>query len=125
MWAYLHPRSGRGGARGLAASSVAFHRRFHIIIQTCYRNTAQMCTGAHVLAQRGRQILGLDESQLHAAPVAQDGAEQRDAAAALGGEVDVVDGVIHLGLGTPRRRAADHAEPSQSRRKHGTTDCRS
>ena len=84
-----------------------------------------MWEGAHVLALRGRQIVGLDESQVLAAPVAQDGAEQRDAAATIGGDVDVVDGVIHLGLGTPRRLEADHAEPSKSRRNHGATDYRS
>ena len=58
-----------------------------------------MGEGAHVLAQGGREVLGLDEPQVLAARVAQDVAEQSDAPPALGGEVDVVDGVIHLGLG--------------------------
>jgi hypothetical protein len=95
---------------------VAGHHDFHIIMQACCGHTAQMGEGARVLAQGGRQILGLDESQILAARVAQDVAEQRDAAAALGGEVDVMDGVVHLGLGSRRRLEADHG----SRRRPGT-----
>ena len=69
-----------------------------------------MSEGADVLAQGGRQILGLDESQILAARVAQDVTEQQDAAAALGGEVDVMDGIVHLGLDARRRLEADHGD---------------
>ena len=75
-----------------------------------------MLEGSQVLAQGGRHVLGLDEAEVLSTRVAQDVAEQIDAALALAGEVEVVDGVIHLSLGTRRRLEADHRQ----RRRSGT-----
>ena len=63
-----------------------------------------------MLAQGGRHVLGLDEAEVLPPRVAQDVAEQTDAAPTFAGKVEVVDGVIHLGLGARRRLEADHRE---------------
>ena len=89
---------------------ISSHHDFHIIIQAGGGHTAQMSEGTHVLAEGGRQILAVDESQILAARVAQDVTEQRDATAALGGEVDVMDGIVHLGLDARRRLKSDHGD---------------
>jgi hypothetical protein len=89
---------------------ISSHHDSHIIIQAGGGHTAQMSEGAHVLAQGGRQILAVNEPQILAARVTQDVTEQRDAAAALGGEVDVVDGIVHLGLDARRCLKSNHGE---------------
>ena len=62
------------------------------------------------------EVLGLDEAEVLPPRVAQNVAEQVDAAAAFAREVDVVDGVIHLGLEARARLEADH----RGRRRPGT-----
>ena len=71
--------------------------------------------GADVLAQGGLEVLGLDEAQVLPARVAQHVAEGVDPAAAFLGEVDVVGGVIHLGLDARCGLEAHHRGQAPSR----------
>jgi hypothetical protein len=68
----------------------------HLVIQAGRGHSPQMLEGPHVLAQSGDHVLGLDEAEVLPPRVAQDVAEQVDAAPAFAGEVDLVGGVIHL-----------------------------
>src|SRR6266508_658282 len=56
--------------------------------------------GVYVLAQGRRQVHRLDEAQIRAARVAEQVAEQIDTPTAVAREVEVVDAMVHLGLGT-------------------------
>ena len=61
------------------------------------------------------EVLGLDEAEVLPPRVAQQVAEGMDAAAAFAGEVEVIGGVIHLGLDARGRLEADHRERVRSR----------
>ena len=95
---------------------VAGHDDLHIVIQAGGRHSPQVLEGPQVLAQGGRHVLVLDEAKVLPSRVAQDVAEQTDAAPALAGEVEVVHGIIHLSLGSGARLEADHRD----RRPSGT-----
>ena len=87
---------------------VTAHHDFHVVIKTGCRDSTQMLEGADVLANGGGKILAFDEVEILPARVAQDVAKSVDPPASLSREVDVVCGVIHLGLFSRRGLEPPH-----------------
>src|SRR5262249_45452269 len=79
---------------------VATDNDLHVVIETVRGNAAQIAEGRNVLANRHGEVLTLDKMQILAARVSQDIAKCVDTALALGSEIDLVGGIIHLGLNT-------------------------
>ena len=73
---------------------------FHVVIKARRRDAAQMREGADVLAHRRGEILRLDEVEILPARVAEHVAEGVNAATARVGEIQIIRGIIHLGLFT-------------------------
>ncbi len=73
---------------------------FHAVVETGRGDTAQVLEGLNVLPLRRLHVLRFDEPQVLPARVAQDQAEQVDPPPAFLGEVQRVDGIIHLSLDT-------------------------
>ena len=84
------------------------HHHLLIIIQAGGSNSLKVFKGPDMLPDGGGKILGLDETEVAAARVTQEVTEQVDAAAAFGGEVQVVDTIIHFGLQAWPRLEAKH-----------------
>src|SRR5260370_15049751 len=84
------------------------HYDLHVVVKTDRGHAAKIREGADVLADRGGEVLRLDERQVRTPRVAQHIAEQVNAPPAFLGEIDVVGAVIHLSLRAPARLEADH-----------------
>ena len=82
--------------RPLVAVPQDYH--LHVVVEAGACDAAEVFKGADVFTQRGRQVLDFDEAEVLPARVAQQVAEQMDAAAAGPGEVEIVGAVIHLCL---------------------------
>ena len=72
--------------------------RLEVVVEARPGHAAEVMEGVHVLAQRRRQVHRLDEAEVLPPGVAEQVAEEIDAAPAFAGEVDVVNAMIHLGL---------------------------
>ena len=79
-------------------SVVIRHHDFHVVVQAAGRHASQIFKRPHVLANRRREVLRLDEPQILTSRIAQQITEQVHPPASLAGEVDRVGRVIHLGL---------------------------
>ena len=77
---------------------VAADHDFHVVIEARRRDPAQVLEGADVLADGGGEILRLDEVEVLPPRVAQHVAEGVHAAAAFVAEIQIIRGIIHLGL---------------------------
>jgi hypothetical protein len=93
---------------------VAGHHHLEIVVQAAGRHAAEVGKGMDVLLQGGGEVLGLDETQVLPARVAQHVAEQLHASPALLGEIEVVAGVVHLRLRPGCRLEADHRRGRRS-----------
>ena len=91
------------------------HHDLHVVVQTDGGHALQVVEGADVFPDRGREVLGLDKVQVRPPRVAQDVAEQIDAAPAFRAEVDVISAVVHLCLGTGGGLEADDRFPCRLR----------
>ena len=77
---------------------VAADHDFHVVIEACRRDPAQVLEGADVLADGRGEVLRLDEVEVLPPRVAQHVAEGVHAAAAFVAEIEIIRGVIHLCL---------------------------
>src|ERR1019366_5062701 len=91
---------------------VALHNNLKVVVQASGRHATQVREGAHVLAQGGVEVLSLDEAEVLPPRVGQQVTEDMDAATAFLGEVDVMGGIIHLGLHAGARLKADNGTRS-------------
>ena len=77
---------------------VAGHHDLHVVVQAGGRHSAQVLEGPHVLADRGGEVLILREAQILTPRPGQNVAEQINPPPTVQNEVQIVLGVIHLGL---------------------------
>jgi hypothetical protein len=76
----------------------AEHHHLHRVVQAHGGHATEVLEGAHVLADAGGEVLGVDEAQVAPAGIAEDVAEGIDPPASLCCEVDVEGRVVHLRL---------------------------
>src|SRR5207302_9487343 len=74
-----------------------------VVIQALCSEPAQMREGGDVLANRRGEVLTFDKVHVLAAGISENVTERMDAPLALGGEIDVVRGIVHLPLKSGRR----------------------
>src|SRR5271167_905499 len=77
---------------------VSTYHDFHVVIKTSRGHSSQVFKCADVFADRGGEVLRLDEVQILAARITEDITESMNAAPSLSREIKVVSGIIHLGL---------------------------
>lgn len=87
------------------------HHDLHVVVQTDGGHSLQVVEGPHVFADRGGEVLGLDEMQVGPPRVTEDVAEQIDAASTFLGKVDVISAIVRLCLVPRGRLEADHRLP--------------
>ena len=94
---------------------VAADDDLHVVIEARRRDPAQVLEGADVLADGRGEVLRLDEAEVLPPRVAQHVAEGVNAAAAFVAEVEVIRGVIHLGLLSRRGLEPPHGGDHRAR----------
>jgi len=77
---------------------IAGHYDFHVVVQTSSGQTTEVRKSADMFADGGGEVLRLYEPYILAARVSQDITEGVNTPPALGGEIDLVGRVVHLGL---------------------------
>src|SRR6266480_2484390 len=77
---------------------VARYHHLHVVVQAGSCQAREMFEGPDVFPDGGGKVLCLDEAHILASGIGQDVAEGMHAASSLGGEGDVVRGIIHLRL---------------------------
>ena len=77
---------------------VVAHDDFHVVIKARRRDPAQVLEGADVLADGCGEILSLDEVEILPPRITQHVAEGVHAAATFVSEIQIIRGIIHLGL---------------------------
>jgi len=82
---------------------VAGDHDLHVVVEAGGGHAAEMLERANVFADGGLEVLRGNEPQILAAGIAQNVAKQVHLPAAFLGELDGVDGVVHLGLHAGRR----------------------
>jgi len=91
----------------LFAVILGYHH-LHVVVKTGGRHAAEMLEGPNVLADRGSEVLTLDEPNILTPRVAQDVAEQVDSTRPFLREIDRAGGIVHLGLRAGRRLEPHH-----------------
>src|SRR5256884_9353604 len=77
---------------------VARYHHLHVVVQAGRRQARKVFEGPDMFPDGGSKVLRLDEAHILAPGIGQDVAEGLHAAGSLGGEGDVVGGIIHLRL---------------------------
>ena len=90
---------------------VTGHHRFHVVVQAGGSHAVHVLEGVDVLADRGFQVGRRRESQILPAGVPQHVAEKIHLAAPLLGEIQRVNGPVHLSLESGTRFKAFHRRP--------------